>query len=49
VNTMPGFTPFSMFPLLWKHTGLEYPQLIERLVQLAIERHTEKQNIKYTF
>ncbi|MEI2357584.1 D-alanine--D-alanine ligase [Mesobacillus zeae] len=48
VNTMPGFTPFSMFPLLWKHTGLEYPKLIERLVQLAIERHEQKQNIKYT-
>jgi D-alanine-D-alanine ligase len=49
VNTMPGFTPFSMFPLLWKHTGVEYPQLIERLVNLAQERHAEKQNIKYTF
>ncbi|RDI39877.1 D-alanine--D-alanine ligase [Falsibacillus pallidus] len=49
VNTMPGFTPFSMFPLLWKHTGVDYPALIERLVQLAIERHEEKQNIKHTF
>ncbi|ETI66137.1 D-alanine--D-alanine ligase [Neobacillus vireti] len=49
VNTMPGFTPFSMFPLLWKHTGVEYPQLIERLVELAKERHQEKQQIKYTF
>ncbi|PLR95552.1 D-alanine--D-alanine ligase [Bacillus sp. T33-2] len=49
VNTMPGFTPFSMFPLLWKHTGVEYPQLIERLVNLAIERHNEKRKIKYTF
>jgi D-alanine-D-alanine ligase len=49
VNTMPGFTPFSMFPLLWKHTGVEYPQLIERLVDLAKERHAQKQNIKYTF
>ncbi|MCP1156433.1 MULTISPECIES: D-alanine--D-alanine ligase [Bacillus] len=48
VNTMPGFTPFSMFPLLWKHTGVEYPQLIEKLVNLAIERHTEKQSIKHT-
>ncbi|PWW20079.1 D-alanine-D-alanine ligase [Cytobacillus oceanisediminis] len=48
VNTMPGFTPFSMFPLLWKHTGVEYPQLIEKLVSLAIERHAEKQNIKHT-
>ncbi|PLR77304.1 D-alanine--D-alanine ligase [Bacillus sp. V3-13] len=49
VNTMPGFTPFSMFPLLWKHTGVEYPELIERLVKLAEERHAEKQNIKHTF
>lgn len=49
VNTMPGFTPFSMFPLLWKHTGVEYPQLIERLVGLGLERYQEKQKIKYTF
>lgn len=48
VNTMPGFTPFSMFPLLWKHTGVEYPQLIERLVKLGMERYEEKQKIKYT-
>ncbi|MGG3574478.1 D-alanine--D-alanine ligase [Bacillus gobiensis] len=49
VNTMPGFTPFSMFPLLWKHTGVEYPELIERLVELAIERYEEKQQIIHTF
>lgn len=49
VNTMPGFTPYSMFPLLWKHTGVEYPELIERLVNLAKERNEEKQKIKYTF
>jgi D-alanine-D-alanine ligase len=49
INTMPGFTPFSMFPLLWKHTGVSYSELIERLVQLAIERHEEKQAITYTF
>ncbi len=49
VNTMPGFTPFSMFPLLWQHTGVSYPELIEKLVNLAIERHNEKQKIKYTF
>ncbi|MHC0039467.1 D-alanine--D-alanine ligase [Pseudoneobacillus sp. C159] len=47
VNTMPGFTPFSMFPLLWKHTGVEYPDLIKRLVDLAVERHQEKQQIKH--
>ncbi|MCJ7842183.1 D-alanine--D-alanine ligase [Lederbergia sp. NSJ-179] len=49
VNTMPGFTPVSMFPLLWKHTGLDYPALIERLVHLALERHDEKQKITHTF
>lgn len=48
VNTMPGFTPFSMFPLLWGNTGLAYPELIQELVRLAIERHEEKQKIKYT-
>ncbi|GAA3317544.1 hypothetical protein GCM10020331_016690 [Ectobacillus funiculus] len=42
VNTMPGFTPFSMFPLLWQQSGMSYPELIERLVQLAIERYEEK-------
>lgn len=49
VNTMPGFTPYSMFPLLWKHTGVEYPQLIEKLVNLALERFEQKQQIKHTF
>ncbi|CAG9613838.1 D-alanine--D-alanine ligase [Bacillus rhizoplanae] len=48
VNTMPGFTPFSMFPLLWENTGVPYPELIQELVRLAIERHEEKQKIKYT-
>ncbi|WP_077210581.1 D-alanine--D-alanine ligase [Bacillus dakarensis] len=49
VNTMPGFTPVSMFPLLWKHSGVDYPDLIERLVNLGMERHDEKQRIRYTF
>lgn len=48
VNTMPGFTPYSMFPMLWKHTGLPYTELINRLLELALERHQEKQSIKYT-
>lgn len=47
VNTMPGFTPVSMYPLLWQHTGIEYPQLIDALIKLAIERHTEKQQLQY--
>ncbi|UTR08780.1 D-alanine--D-alanine ligase [Evansella sp. LMS18] len=49
VNTMPGFTPFSMFPMLWQESGLPYPQLIEKLVELGVERHDEKQKIKHTF
>lgn len=48
VNTMPGFTPKSMFPLLWQKTGVEYPELIDNLIALALERHGEKQNIQYT-
>lgn len=48
VNTMPGFTPFSMFPLLWKHAGVEYPDLIEKLVSLALSRYEEKQQIQHT-
>lgn len=47
VNTMPGFTPVSMYPLLWQHTDLPYPQLIEKLINLAMERHTEKQRLQY--
>ena len=40
VETMPGFTATSMFPLLWQESGLSYPELIERLVGLAMERST---------
>jgi D-alanine-D-alanine ligase len=39
INTIPGFTPVSMYPLLWASSGLAYPDLIERLVELALERH----------
>ncbi|MCL7748866.1 D-alanine--D-alanine ligase [Halalkalibacter alkaliphilus] len=49
VNTMPGFTPFSMFPMLWQESGLPYSKLIEKLVELGVERHEEKQKIKHTF
>ena len=47
VNTMPGFTPVSMYPLLWQHTDVSYPELIDTLIELAIERHTEKQQLQY--
>ena len=41
VNTLPGFTPISMFPRLWQEAGLSYGELITRLVDLGIERHEE--------
>ncbi len=47
VNTMPGFTPTSMFPLLWQKTGVAYSALIDELIGLAFERHAEKQQIQY--
>jgi D-alanine-D-alanine ligase len=40
VNTMPGFTPSSMFPRMWDATGLPYPELVDRLIQLALHRDT---------
>ena len=43
VNTIPGFTRISMYPKLWEASGLSYPKLIERLVDLAIERFNDKQ------
>jgi len=42
VNTMPGFTPISMYPKLWQASGLSYPALIDRLVELALERHARR-------
>jgi D-alanine--D-alanine ligase len=39
INTMPGFTPISMYPKLWQATGLSYPALIDELVRLALDRH----------
>lgn len=39
INTMPGFTPISMFPKMWMADGVTYPEIIDRLVELAIDRH----------
>ena len=43
INTIPGFTPRSMFPRLWQTSGLSYSELIDRLIELALERHRERQ------
>lgn len=49
INTMPGFTQFSMYAKLWEHSGLSYPELVDRLIQLAIERHREKEQLVTTY
>jgi D-alanine-D-alanine ligase len=48
INTMPGFTSISMYPKLWAASGLEYSVLIDRLIQLALERHAEKKKNQYS-
>ncbi len=42
LNTIPGFTPISMFPKLWEASGISYGELIDRLIELALERHADK-------
>jgi D-alanine-D-alanine ligase len=49
LNTMPGFTSISMYPKLWAASGLSYSQLIDRLIELALERHADKQQSQTTF
>ena len=48
VNTMPGFTSISMYPKLWAASGLPYTKLIDRLIELAVERHREKQQTSFS-
>src|SRR5713226_2436926 len=48
LNTIPGFTSISMYPKMWAASGLSYPDLIDRLIQLALERHGEKSRTRYS-
>jgi D-alanine-D-alanine ligase len=48
INTMPGFTSISMYPKLWKASGVTYGKLITRLIELALERHREKQQTQFS-
>ena len=48
INTMPGFTQISMYPKLWAATGLSYKKLIDRLIELAVERQREKLQTSFT-
>ena len=49
INTIPGFTSISMYPKLWEASGLPYPQLLDRLIELALERHREKSRTRFDF
>jgi len=48
VNTIPGFTSISMYPKMWAATGIDYPELMDRLIQLGLERHAEKKQNQYS-
>jgi D-alanine-D-alanine ligase len=48
INTIPGFTSISMFPKMWEASGLPYPALIDRLIELAIERHESRRATRYS-
>ncbi len=48
INTIPGFTSISMFPRMWEATGLPYPRLIDRLIELALQRHAARRQTRYS-
>jgi D-alanine-D-alanine ligase len=49
VNTMPGFTQISMYPKLWEASGIPYPELLDRLIELGLERYADKQRNRTSF
>lgn len=46
INTLPGFTQISMYPKLWEHSGLPYSALLDRLIELALAKHQERQALR---
>jgi D-alanine-D-alanine ligase len=48
INTIPGFTSISMYPKMWEYTGIPFNELIDRLIELALERHAEKKATRFT-
>ncbi len=49
INTIPGFTPISMYPKLWEASGIPYSELVDRLIRLALDRHREKRRTRYAY
>ena len=48
INTIPGFTSISMYPKMWEHSGIRFSELIDRLIELALERHERKKATRFT-
>jgi D-alanine-D-alanine ligase len=48
INTIPGFTSISMYPKMWEHSGLPFPRLLDRLIELALARHAARRLTRYT-
>jgi D-alanine-D-alanine ligase len=48
INTIPGFTSISMYPKMWEHSGIPFPALLDRLIELALERHRSRKATKFT-
>lgn len=48
INTLPGFTSISMFPKMWEHSGVSYPELIDRLISLALARHAARRETRFS-
>jgi D-alanine-D-alanine ligase len=49
INTLPGFTKISMYPKLWEASGLAFPELVDRLIELALERRAERDRTEWRF
>jgi D-alanine-D-alanine ligase len=49
INTIPGFTSISMYPKLWEASGISYPELIDRLIELALDRHADRRRSRTTY
>jgi D-alanine-D-alanine ligase len=49
LNTLPGFTEISMYPMLWEASGLPLPALVDRLIELALERHHERSALEVRY
>jgi D-alanine-D-alanine ligase len=48
INTIPGFTSISMYPKMWEYSGLSMPKLIDKLIELALERHAATKATRFT-